>query len=335
MDFNPAAYVLTARETLDRMEARDRFLEENAHLSVKFPVDGLEHLLPPVQMGEVAVFGAGSHHGKSLFLKHWVFRAQKTLEESGRRAQIAYISHEDTGEMIAQQQVEKYEGNKFQFEDDLFTYIGRSFGMRPEDVAELYMTNIIRALQFAKESKFAEPMPFAMLAYDFLQKTPPDPERRKMTTDAQRRLQLADDSARLGNAAVYFSCPVVVAAQTGLKKLNTPYSAGSKDQAAMLIPGDGDFEEAKEIYQYADHAYTGWLPFKDYPVGKFIENGNWNFQVTKDLFFLRHLKSRYCNPNKWKGIGRVFPLRIQQDGSFVYDPEFHKKIYTTPPQEVK
>ena len=62
MDFNPSAYVLTARETLDRMEARDRFLEENAHLSVKFPVDGLEHLLPPVQMGEVAVFGAGSHH---------------------------------------------------------------------------------------------------------------------------------------------------------------------------------------------------------------------------------------------------------------------------------
>ena len=208
MTFNPAAYVLTARETLDRMEARDKFMEENAHLAIKFPVEGLENVLPPVQMGEVAIFGAGSHHGKSLFLKHWVFEAQKHLEKSERRAQIAYISHEDTGEMIAQQQVEKYEGKKLHFEDDLFTYIGRSFGMKPEDVAELYMTNIIRAMQFAKDAKFAEPMPFAMVAYDFIQKTPPDPERRKMTTDAQRRLQIADDSRRLGDAAVYFSCPL-------------------------------------------------------------------------------------------------------------------------------
>lgn len=325
--FNPSAYVLTAKETVDKKHLRDEFIKQHGHLALEFPVEGLEKFIPPIQMGEVGVFGAGSHHGKSLFLKHWIFQAQKKIEESKRRAIVAYVSHEDTGEMTAQQQIKKYGGNELLYQDDLFLYIGRSFGMKSEDIAELYMTNIIRALEFARLSKFAEPMPFAAIGYDFLQKTPPDPERRKMVTDSQRRLQVADDSKRIGDAAVYFQCPIVVAAQTGLKSLKTPYAPGGKDVSAMMIPGDGDFEEAKEIYQYADHAYTAWLPRLDYPVGKMVENGNWNFQVTENLFFIRSIKSRYCDPQEWRGIGKVYPLLIQKDGSFLYDQELHKKIY--------
>lgn len=325
--FNPAAYVLTANETLEKKHARDKFVIENKHLALEFPVAGLEKFIPPIQSGEVGIFGAGSHQGKSLFLKHWIFEAQKKLEEAKRRAIIAYVSHEDTGEMTAQQQVKKYDGNETLYSDDLFLYIGRSFGMKPEDIAELYMTNIVRALEYARLNKFADPMPFAAIGYDFIQKTPPDPERRTMTNDSQRRLQVADDSRRLGEAAIYFSCPVVVAAQTGLKSLKTPYAGGSKDVTAMNIPGDGDFEEAKEIFQYADHAITAWLPRIDYPVGKLVENGNWSFEVTENLFFIRSIKSRYCDPQEWKGIGKVYPLFIQKDGSFIYDKDYHAKIY--------
>jgi len=320
--FNPAAYVLTSKETVDKKHARDEFVKQNGHLALEFPVEGLEKLIPPIQMGEVGIFGAGSHHGKSLFLKHWIFKAQQKIESAKRRAIIAYVSHEDTGEMTAQQQIKKYGGNELLYQDDLFLYIGRSFGMRQEDIAELYMTNIIRALEFARLSKFAEPMPFGAIGYDFIQKTPPDPERRKMTTDMQRRAQVADDSARIGNAAVYFQTPIIVAAQTKLKgKLDSAYSA------EMQIPGDGDFEEAKEIYQYADHAITAWLPRMDYPVGKKIESGKWNFEVTKNLFFIRSIKSRYCDPEEWRGIGKVYPLLIQNDGSFGYDIDLHKRIY--------
>lgn len=324
MTFNPAAYVLTASEMLERKKARDKFVQENGHLALEFPVEGLEKKIPPIHVGEVGILGAGSHHGKSLFLKHWIFQAQKKLSDSKTRAVIGYVSHEDTGEMTAQQQLKKYNGNETEFADDLFVYIGRSFGMKAEDIAELYMSNIIRSLEFARKEKFADPMPFSAIAYDFIQKTPPDPERRKMVSDMQRRLQLADDSKRISDAAVYFTCPILVAAQTGLKKLNSAYSA------EMLIPGDGDFEEAKEIYQYADHAITAWLPRLDKPVGSKVESGNWNFTVTDNLFFIRSIKSRYCDPHEWPGVGKVYPLHIQDDGSFTYDPDFHKSIYLKP-----
>lgn len=320
--FNPAAYVLTASETLERKKQRDEHIKQNSHLSLPFPVSGLEKALPPVQMGETCIFGAPSHHGKSLFLKHWIFQAQKQLEATKRRAVIGYVSHEDTGDMTAAQQLKKYNGNELQYEDDLFVFIGRSFGMKAEDIAELYMTNIIRALEYARLHKFAEEMPFASIFYDFIQKTPPDPERRKMTNEVQRRFQVADDTNRLSMAATYFSCPVLVAAQTKLKgDLSSGYSK------EMPIAGDGDFEEAKEIFQYADHAYVGWLPRKTNQVGSKIESGNWSFEVTPNLYFIRSLKSRYCDPVEWTGIGKVFPLHIQPDGSFTYDPDFHKSIY--------
>lgn len=319
--FNPKAYVLTAQETLEKKKSRDAFVNSNQHLALPFPVEGLETVIPPIMPGEVGLVGGGSYHGKSLFQKFWMWKAQLKLEETKRRAVIAYVSHEDTGEMTARQQLKKYKGVEAEYADDYFIYIGRSFGMKPEDVAEMYMSNIIRALDYAHKEKFAEPMPFASIFYDFIQKTPPDPERRKMTTDQQRRLQVADDSRRIGDGAVFFTCPFVVAAQTGLKDLRTPYSK------EMPIPGDGDFEEAKEIYQYADHAITVWLPRIDKPVGTRVESGNWNFEVTPNLFFIRVLKARYCDPIEWTGIGKVFPLHIQDDGSFVYDPQYHKKIY--------
>lgn len=328
MTFNPSAYVLTASQTLEKKHARDQFVKDNGHLALTFPVAGLESYIPPVQVGEVGIFGAGSYHGKSLFLKYWLFMAQKKVEESKKRAIVAYVSHEDTAEMTATQQIKKYNGNETLYSDDLFVYIGRSFGMKTEDIAELYMSNIIRALDFARDNKFAEPMPFAAIGYDFIQKTPPDPERRKITNDAQRRLQLADDSMRLSNAAVTLKAPMIVASQTGLKgNLNNPYIKPTKDNPGMPIPGDGDFEEAKEIFQYADHAYTAWLPRMDYPVGHLVECGKWTFEVTPNLFFIRVLKARYCDPIQWKGIGKVFPLLIQEDGSFVFDPELLKKIY--------
>lgn len=318
---NPSAYIKTARETLETKKARDKFVEENKHLALQFPIKGLETKIPPVQIGETAIYGAGSYQGKSLFLKHWMFEMQKKVDVENRRAVIAYVSHEDTAEMTAAQQLKKYGGNETKYEDDLFLYIGRSFGMKAEEIAEMHMTNIVQLLEYARKEKFAEEMPFAMIGYDFIQKTPPDPFRKNVVSDQQRRLQVADDMLRLTNAAVQMPCPIVCAAQTGLKSLNTPYSK------EMPIPGDGDFEESKEIYQYADHAYTGWLPRQDYPVGSLVESGNWSFTVKEDLYFIRVLKARYCDPVEWKGIGKVYPVFIKPDGSFEYDVEYHKSIY--------
>lgn len=318
---NPSAYIKTASETLESKKKRDEFVANNKHLALEFPVKGLETKIPPVQLGETAIFGAGSYQGKSLFLKHWMFDMQIKIDAEARRAIVAYVSHEDTAEMTANQQLKKYGGNESRYADDLFLYIGRSFGMKPDEIAEMHMTNIVQLLDFARNNKFADPMPFAMIGYDFIQKTPPDPFRKNAISDQQRRLQVADDMLRLTNAAIQMPCPIVCAAQTGLKLLRTPYSK------EMPIPGDGDFEESKEIYQYADHAYTGWLARSDYPVGTLVESGNWSFNVTENLYFIRVLKARYCDPIEWKGIGKVYPVHIQADGSFTYDVEYHKSIY--------
>jgi hypothetical protein len=198
---NPSAYISTAAQTLESKKARDKFVSENKHLALEFPIAGLETKIPPVQIGETAIFGAGSYQGKSLFLKHWMFEMQKKVDQENRRAIVVYVSHEDTAEMTANQQLKKYGGNEAQYEDDLFLYIGRKFGMKPEEIAEMHMTNIVQLLDYARNHTFAEPMPFAMLGYDFIQKTPPDPFRKNVVSDQQRRLQVADDMLRLTNAA--------------------------------------------------------------------------------------------------------------------------------------
>lgn len=317
MTINPAPYVLTASETIEKKKLRDAFVSANKHLALPFPIKGLETKIPPIQAGETGIFGAGSYQGKSLFLKHWMFDAQLRIEEEKIRSVVAYVSHEDTGEMTARQQIKRYGGDETAYEDDLFVYIGRSFGMKAEEVAELYMSNIITLLDHAHKNKFAEPMPFSMIAYDFIQKTPSDPQLR----NRERREQITSDMLKLTNAGVQLTCPIVCAAQTGLKNLRTPYSK------EMPIPGDADFEEAKEIFQYSDHACTGWLARADHPVGALVDSGNWHFTVTENLYFIRVLKARYCDPVEWSGIGKVYPLHIQPDGSLTYDQEFHRSIY--------
>jgi hypothetical protein len=69
------------------------------------------------------------------------------------------------------------------------------------------------------------------------------------------------------------------------------------------------------------------LPRQDYPVGTLVESGNWSFVVKENLYFIRVLKARYCDPVEWKGIGKVYPVFIQPDGSFNYNVEYHKEIY--------
>jgi len=320
MTFNPKSYFLKADQAVDRYNERRAFEADNEHLAMPFFVEGLRDLIPPQYPSEMSIIGTASGEGKSLILKAWHDATQEHVSAQGRRAIAPYISHEDTTEMSAGALLKKHNGVREQIDDNLTAYIGRSFGMKQEDISDLHMTNVIAALDYGQNQAYSEKMPYSAIFYDYIQTTPPDPFRRDMTSDSQRRMQIADDTKRLFNMATTFFCPVVAAAQTSLKKMERPYNS------LMLIPGKRDFEEAKEIYQIPDRVYSGWLAEGTCPIGKEIEIDNWKFTVEKGLFFLWVLKIRYHTPETAKGIRKVYPLRIQSDGTFLYEKGYHKSL---------
>lgn len=319
-NFNPAHYVLTARQTWDKREEYLAYIAAHKHLALPFHVQALQSLIPPVYPGETAIILARGHHGKSTILKDILWKAQKSIEGKPGYA-VAFISHEDVAERTAGQMAKRY-GSELMYQDDQFIHIGRSFGMQVSQVADLHMSNIITSLDYGLK-RFGEDLRYSLISGDYIQIQPPDPFRREMTSQEQRRLQIADDMKRWANVAVQFSCPVFLASQALQKTQRGNYTE------KIRIPGAPDVEEAKEIYNIPDVVYAYWQPKHDHPMYSEIEEGNWKFQVEPNLIFLRILKRRYAEELGYNEIvGRVFPLHIEENGDFTYDPTYHRSIYT-------
>ena len=317
-NFDPKHFVLTAAQTWDKRIEFLKFIEENKHLALPFHVEGLQSIIPPVYPGETAVILARSHHGKSTVIKDILFKAQQSIEGRSGFA-VALVSHEDVAERTAGQLARRY-NNDLEYQDDQFIHIGRSFGTRSKQVADLHMTNIVTALEYGL-ARFGDDLRYSAILNDYIQIQPPDPFRREMINESQRRLQIADDTNRWCNVAVQFTCPVFLASQALTKTQRGNYTE------AMRIPGPADVEEAKEIYNYPDIVYAYWQPKHDHPMGKRIEDGNWNFHVEPNLMFLRILKRRYAEELGYtEVVGRVFPLLIEKDGNIIYDKDYHNSI---------
>ncbi len=317
--FNPAPYVLTASQTWQKRMEFDSFIKANSHLAVPFHVESLQSKVPPAYPGENIVILARSHHGKSIVLKDILFKSQLAIEGKAGFA-VGMVSHEDVAERTAGQLARRYE-NDLLYQDDQFIHVGRSFGMNNAQVADLHMTNIITALEYGLR-KFGENMHYSLIVNDYIQIQPPDPFRREQVSHEQRRLQIADDMKRWCNIAVQFQCPVFNASQALTKTQRSNYTE------KMKIPGAADTEEAKEIFNYADVVYSYWQPKHDHPMHDKIEEGKWSFEVLPNLVFMRVVKRKYAEEMGYSEIvGRVFPLLIQPNGDFIYDPQYHRKIY--------
>lgn len=324
MNFDPSKFVKTAAETWDDRVAYRKFLQENSHLAMPFHVKGLEKIVPPQYPGELAVYVGKSHQGKSTALRDVTFQTQQRIEGKAG-ALVGLVSLEDTSEGTAGKQVKKYGGDSLAYQDDQFVFIGNSFNMSLDDMAELNVTNMIGTLEYARTKKFAVPMQYAHIGIDYAQIIPPDPERRMMVDMSQKRLQIADDVKRLYHAAKFFKCPIGLASQGLLKMQRDNY--GSK----MKIPGAGDVSEASELYSIPDIVYSYWFPKFDHPIGTRVEEGVWSFIVESNLVFVRILKRRNAEEMDYYDIvGRVFPCWIDRDGSFSYDPEKHSHMALKP-----
>lgn len=327
MTFNPSLFVKTATETYADKQAFDKFIKENEHLAMPFHVEGLEGVVPPQFPGELAIYAGRSHHGKSTALRDVAFKAQKRIEGKDGYV-VGMVSLEDTSETTAAKQIMKYGKENFlDYTDDQFVFIGNSFGMSGDDMADLNTGNIIRALDYGL-NQFSAKMRYSFIGIDYAQIIPPDPERRMMTSNDQRRLQIADDIRRIFHAAKHFKAPIGMASQALLKTQRDNYTS------KMRIPGAADLSEAGELFSIPDIVYSYWMPKQDFPIGDRVEEGNWGFEVKPNLAFVRITKRRNAEMLGYVGtrdiVNRIFPCFIREDGSYYYDADFHRHSYLKP-----
>lgn len=324
--FNPSHFVKSAAETWQDKVNFDKFIKENEHLAQPFHIEGLENVVPPQYPGELAIYEGRSHHGKSSALRDAVFKAQKRIEGKSGFV-VGLVSLEDTSEGTAGKQAKKYE-TPFEYQDDQFVFIGNSFNMSVDEMAQLNSGNIIKSLDYGRKNKFAEEMSYSMIGIDYAQVIPPDPERRMFTNNDQKRLQVADDVKRLFHAAKYFKCPIGLASQALLKTQKDNYNA------KMKIPGAADLAEAGELFSVPDIVYSYWQPKHDHPIGSLVEEGNWTFKVDPNLLFVRIVKRRNAEELGYVGergiVGRIFPCHFDNSGSMIYDSKYHNQIYLKP-----
>lgn len=323
--FNPAKYVRTAAETnQDRIDYHT-FLKENSFASVPFHIRGLEEIVPPHLPGELAIYLARSHHGKSTALRDAVFKVQKAIEGQ-EKVIVGLVSLEDTSEATASKQIRKYGGDILSYSDDQFVFIGNSFGMSIEDMDKLTITNTILTLDYARKEKFAEVMRYAYIGIDYAQLFPVDTEDEKYIQE-QVRLQAVSNVKRVFHAAKYFKCPIALAAQANMKDQKSNYTR------KMLIPGAADIQESAAYYQTPDIVYSYWQPKHDHPIGSEVEEGPWKFTVEPNLGFVRIVKRRNAEEMGFVGkkdvVGRIFPFWIEEDGSFTYDKKRHQSMVIT------
>jgi len=283
-----------------------------------FFIEGLRDYVPAIFPGEMAVIGAPSGDGKTKIMKTWHRQAQESITKSKMRAVTVFGSQEETTERLI---ADDYEARgKMAVSSAPSVFIGTSFGMDADSIEDIHMTNFIETLRYVRDEMFAEKMPFAMGAYDYLQATPNDPTRKLMVSSDSYRHQLNDNTRRLFKAAQTFKMPIVTGSQTDIKTDKNKYDK------EIPVPGRGDFSEASGVFQVPDFVYSFVHMRNASTVGKRIETGNWNFTVEKNLLFFWFLKARGHNPETTaKGLGKVYPIRIIND-EYVYDPDYHKAL---------
>jgi hypothetical protein len=302
-----ATYGLEAIEAMQKAKTR--------LLSLGIP--GVGDYFAPMMPGQVCAVIAQTSQYKSGFLHCVEHHVAKQLQREKRDNEIlvhvsveesveeqAYLefareSGEDAGR-LARGEVQDW-GRLEQAAIRVGTIpiyrIGDSLA-RAEDMPDLYLSNMIRAIKFLSEELLGRRLQIAGLFFDYLQAFPIDPEVRGAVHDQQRRLQVRLDMYRLRQAAAYFKCSVVVAVQA---KQKLDGAAGPN----MLIPGIYDGEESSSIAQRCDRIIQLWMPKQTHAIGTVIEYRGMQFTVDENLLWVKVGKQRGGLP-----AGRTWKCRI-------------------------
>lgn len=326
--FDPKTAVYTPPEWSKYALDAIRRTKGNATRGLNMPVADIRDYFAPVLPGQVCAIIAQTSNYKSGFMHFWERKAAETLMEEGRTGEaIVHVSveecveeqaflylaretNEDAGKLARGdvQDWTRLEEAATKIGNIPIYRIGDSIA-RAEDLPELYLSNMVRAIQTLVSDWKIRP---AALFFDYLQAFPFDPEVKRAAPSDQRRLQVREDIYRLRQAAAYFDCPVVVGVQA------KQHLDGASDSSFQL-PGIYDGEESSAIAQRADRIITMWMPKQTHTIGtsirlpeKLIE-----FKVMENMLWVKVAKQRGGLPS-----GKSWPCLI----------DFNKNEIATAPE---
>lgn len=264
---------------------------------------------------EICAIQAQTHNGKTMFMDWWERKTVEILNETGQGGDIVHVSHEESVEAMSLTEygrlldvlpaklargefkdLAKLEVAMKKIDACRIWRIAESAD-RP-DVETLTLSNVFRALNAMQEGMITEKRKIRLIALDYLQAMPIDPEVKSANIDAQRRLQVREDVYRLRKMTVHLKSPILVAVQCKQKLdgANLPFE----------IPGMYDGEETSSIAQRFDRIISLWMPKTSHPVGaKITKDGQPLFTVEEDMVWLKVNKQRGGLPS-----GKTFQLKI-------------------------
>ena len=317
-DYDPKTAVYTPQQVATYGLAAVRNARDNATRGLGVNIAEVRDYFAPVLPGQVCAVIAQTSHYKSGFLHFVEHQAAEQLVRDGRDDEIlihvsveecveeqaflefARHSCEDAGK-LARGQVQDWsllEAAALKVGNIPIYRIGDSLA-RAEDMPNLYLSNMVRAIQTLSEELLDWRPKIAGLFFDYLQAFPFDPEHRSGgPSEEKRRLQVRSDMYRLRQAAAYFKAPVFVAVQAKqhLDGANAP----------IMLPGIYDGEESSSIAQRCDRIITLWMPKQTNSVGSTLElpSGK-SYRVEENQIWVKVAKQRGGLPS-----GKMWPCRI-------------------------
>jgi hypothetical protein len=315
--YDPKTAVYTPQQVATYGVAAIKNARDNAMRGLGVGIAEVRDYFAPVLPGQVCAIIAQTSQYKSGFLHFLEHQGAKQLMDDGREDEIlVHVSVEEGVEEQAFLEFSRFSGEEAgklargQVQDwsrleeaairvgEIPIYrIGDSLA-RAEDMPNLYLSNMVRAIKTLSEDLLDWRPKIAGLFFDYLQAFPFDPEHKGSgPSEEKRRLQVRSDMYRLRQAAAYFKAPVFVAVQAKqhLDGANPP----------IMLPGIYDGEESSSIAQRCDRIITLWMPKQTHTVGSTITAGLIDFRVEENQLWVKVAKQRGGLPS-----GKTWPCRI-------------------------
>lgn len=314
--FDPKSAIYTPQQVAKYGLQSVERIEHSQSRGVALGIDQLDDYFAPVLPGQVAAVIAQTSQYKSGLL-HFVENqlANRLVSEDRKEEIVVHVSVEESVEEQAYLEYARRTGEqageigigKIQDWDRLKSAavnlstvpiyrIGDSLA-RAEDMPNLYMSNMIRCIDYLENNLLGFRPKIAALFFDYLQAFPIDPEILTQGMMDQRRLQVRSDIYRLRLAAAKYNCPVFVAVQAK--------QALSNCKPPVYIPGIYDGEESSSIAQRCDRILTMWMPAKTGVVGDKFNYGGKEWTVKENGLWIKVAKQRGGLPS-----GQFFPCVV-------------------------
>jgi replicative DNA helicase len=331
--FDPKTAIYTPAQVSQYGLVAVNNIEKSQSRGVPLGIEQVDGYFAPALPGQVVAIIAQTSHYKSGLMHSVEHSLATKLTEEGRAEEIiVHISVEESVEEQAYLEYARHTGEqsgqiaigRVQDWERLRSAativsgipiyrIGDSLA-RADDMPNLYLSNMIRCIDYLQNDLLDWKPKIAALFFDYLQAFPIDPEVMVYGMIDQRRLQVRSDIYRLRLAAAKYNCPVFVAVQ-GKQTL-------SNVKPPVFIPGMYDGEESSSIAQRCDRILTLWMPAKTGVVGDTFEFSNRQWTVGENMLWIKVAKQRGGLPS-----GRTFPCRVDFTlNTIAPDPDVYKQV---------